>query len=242
VGWKNGKRSVARQDATSLGSHKPLARSEDLIVEELGDEVLVYDSNVDVAHCLSPDAARVWQQCDGETPIETLTAQVGLSAERVEDALDELQRCHLLEQAPRLAGDGHTRRELSLKVAKVGAAAAAVPLIVSVSAPTPAQAGTIRFCAEFSSGNCGQEGSSGCQGTVGCCCCTPPLNRIDSGPNEGEFPESGKEPGGSPSPCNRLETENEQCKTCVPCQQQTVCQTLFGHSGNGCGAASGCPK
>jgi hypothetical protein len=239
VGWKNGKRSVARQDATSLGSHKPLARSADLIIEEVGDEVLVYDSNSDTAHCLTPDAARVWRACDGGTPIETLTAQVGLSAERVDDALNELQRCQLLEQAPTVAGDGHTRRELSLRVAKVGAAAAAVPLIISVSAPTPAQAGTIRFCAEFSSGNCGMETSGGCQGSIGCCCCTPPLNRDN---DTGLFPESNNPAEGDPSPCNRLETESEECKTCVPCQQQSVCQTIFGHAGNGCGAASGCPK
>jgi hypothetical protein len=224
VGWKNGKRSVARQDATSLGSHKPLARSEGLIVEELGDEVLVYDSKVDVAHCLSPDAARVWRQCDGEASVETLTAHAGLSAERAEDALDELQRCNLLEQPPTLAGDGHTRRELSLKVAKVGAAAAAVPLIVSVSAPTPAQAGTLRFCATFSSGNCGT--SSGCTGTVGCCCCTP----VISSP----FPAG--------SPCAEFAPNAPQCKTCVPCQQQTACQQLYTHNGNGCGNEHTCPK
>jgi hypothetical protein len=219
----NRKRSVARQDATSLGSYKPLARSEDLIVEELGDEVLVYDSNSDTAHCLTPDAARVWRGCDGTTPIDVLTAQVGLSAERVDNALSELQACNLLEQAPTLAGDGHTRRELVLRVAKVGAAAAAVPLIISVSAPTPAQAGTIRFCATFSSGNCGS--STGCSGTVGCCCCTPPLHS----------------PYPAGSPCQEFDPTATECKTCVPCQQQGVCQTLYGHNGNGCGNESQCP-
>jgi hypothetical protein len=231
---------VARQDATSLGSYKPLARSEDLIVEELGDEVLVYDSKTDTAHCLTPDAARVWQGCDGATPIDSLTAQVGLSAERVEIALDELERCDLLAARPTLTGEGHTRRELTMRVAQVGAAAAAVPLIISVSAPTPAQAGTILFCQEFSSGNCGGTSGpgGGCQGTVGCCCCTPPLHRDDE---TGDFPETGDEPGTGPSPCNRLET-GEQCKTCVPCGQQEVCQDLFGHEGSGCGGASSCPK
>src|SRR5512132_3032263 len=149
----------------------PLKRSQDLIVEELDDEVLVYDSNADRAHCLSPDAARVWRRCDGRTPIDGLAAQIGLSAERVQTAVDELERCELLEEPSTLSG--HTRRELTVKLAKVGAAAAAVPLIVSVSAPTPAQAATLAFCATFSSGNCGGTGN-GCSGTVGCCCCTPP--------------------------------------------------------------------
>jgi hypothetical protein len=240
VGWKNGKRSVARQDATSLGSSKPLARSEHLIVEEIDDEVLVYDSSVDVAHCLTPDAARVWRACDGTRPIDSLAAELGLSAERVEDALGELERCNLLERAPTLAGGGHTRRELSLRVAKVGAAAAAVPLIVSVAAPTPAQAGTLKFCAAFSSGNCGGTSGpgAGCQGTVGCCCCTPPLHR--GGPDD-VFPETGNPLEGDPSPCNALEL-GEECKTCVPCNNQAACQTIYGHDGNGCGGASTCPK
>jgi hypothetical protein len=232
---------VARQDATSLGSNKPLARSEHLIVEEIADEILVYDSSVDVAHCLTPDAARVWSACDGTRPIDSLAAELGLSAERVEDALGELERCNLLERAPTLSGDGHTRRELSLRVAKVGAAAAAVPLIVSVSAPTPAQAGTIKFCAQFSSNNCGGTSGpgAGCQGTVGCCCCTPPLHRD---PDTNLFPETGDPQEGDPSPCNELEKVSEQCKTCVPCNNQGVCQSVFGHEGTGCGGASSCPK
>jgi hypothetical protein len=225
VGWKKGKRSVARQDATSLGSHKPLARSEDLIVEELGDEVLVYDSNSDTAHCLSPDAARVWGLCDGGTSIESLTAQVSLTAERVENALVELERCELLEARPTLTGDGHTRRELGLKVAQVGAAAAAVPLIVSVAAPTPAMAVTPAFCFERSSGNCGTQ--TGCTKEVGCCCCTPPLHA----------------PYAPGSPCDTCTAEDgncgEQCKTCVPCDRDDEFCPQFGHTGE-CSAGDAC--
>ena len=229
MGWKKGKRSVARQDATSLGSHQPLARSEDLIVEELGDEVLVYDSNSDTAHCLSPDAARVWRHCDGGTSIESLTAQVSLSAERVEDALHELERCELLKARPTLTGDGHTRRELGLKVAKVGAAAAAMPLIVSVAAPSPAMAATPAFCAQFSSGNCGSN--TGCSKEVGCCCCIPPLHA--------------PYPAGSPcATCGGGNCET-QCKTCVPCDQDDeLCPTFFNASGTEqhkeCSAADAC--
>jgi len=208
-----------------MDAHRgPLARSEDLIIEEIGDEVIVYDSNADTAHCLSPDAASVWRRCDGRTPIDGLAAQIGLSAERVETALDELERCALLEE-PR-AATGHTRRDLSLKLAKVTAAAAAAPLIISVAAPTPAQAATRAFCAQFSSGNCGMETSGGCSGSVGCCCCTPPLSR--------PFPVG--------SPCAVLETTNNQCKTCVPCDDQVASCVAGGHkAGTDCGNESGCP-
>jgi len=37
-----------------------------LIVEELPNEVLVYDLNTDKAHCLNRTAALIWKNCDGE--------------------------------------------------------------------------------------------------------------------------------------------------------------------------------
>ena len=189
----------------------PLARSEHLIVEELGDEILIYDSKTDKGHCLNPDAAHVWRRCDGKTPAAGLAAQTGLTPESVETALDELERCELLQEAEVLEeGAGHTRREMSVKVVKAGAAVAATPLIVSVLAPTPAMAATIRFCAQFSSGDCG---NNGCTSTVGCCCCTPPVNVGNREPTPG-------------SPCASFTTE---CKNCVPVQLQTTLCPQYGH-------------
>ena len=229
---------MARQDATSLDSHKPRARSDDLIVEELGDEVLVYDSSSDMAHCLTPDAARVWRLCDGNTSIDSLPAQADLSAERVVQALRELESSELFEQAPTLGGDGHTRREMGLKVAKVGAAAAAMPLIVSVAAPAPAMAATLAFCANFSSGNCGSN--TGCSKEVGCCCCST------GGVLHAEPGGSGIYTTGQDSPCDTCGGGNceNQCKTCVPCDQDDqLCPTftdLSGHFAKDCSAADAC--
>ena len=187
----------------------PLARSEDLIVEELGDEVLIYDSRIDKGHCLSPDAARVWRRCDGKTPLEGLVAQLGLTSERVESALDELDRCDLLE------GEGDTRRELGIKVVKAGAAVAATPLIVSVLAPTPAMATTLAACLVFSRDDCGN--AAGCGSIPGCCCCTPVLNR--------PFP-----PGG---PCDQnAPAADQQCKTCVTCVNDAALCKFYGHGNN----------
>ena len=146
---------------------KPLARSKELVVEELGEELLVYDQRVDRAHNLSPAVARVWSRCDGSTPAEGLSAQLGLDAETVGRALAELDSCDLLEAA----GEGTTRREVTVRMAKVGAAAAAIPLIASVAAPRPAQAVTLAFCRQFA--NTGtSEGCGDCQQN-GCCCCAP---------------------------------------------------------------------
>ena len=146
---------------------KPVARSENLIVERLDNEVLVYDKSLDRGHCLSNEAALVWDRCDGRTPAEGLSAQLGLNAEVVDRALAELQACELLE-APREPAVGSTRRELSVKLVKTGAAVAiAAPMIVSVVAPTPAHAVTLAFCRQFRDQGCGACSQADC------CCCEP---------------------------------------------------------------------
>ena len=44
-----------------------LARREDLVVQEMPDEILVYDLTRHKAHCLNQTAAFVWNHCDGLT-------------------------------------------------------------------------------------------------------------------------------------------------------------------------------
>jgi hypothetical protein len=190
-----------------------------LIIEELGEELLVYDSNADRAHSLGPEAAKVWRSCDGESTVEELGTKLGLDPDTVGRALDELSGCDLLEVSPTLTpvAEGSTRREATVKLAKVGAAVVAAPLIVSVAAPTAQAAATVAFCAQFSSGNCGSN--TGCSSEVGCCCCTPPIH----------------EPFPAGEPCS-IETGN-QCKSCVPTDQQTTLCPQFGHGpGTSCSA------
>jgi hypothetical protein len=150
----------------SASNRKPLARSKELVVEELKDELLVYDLKSDHAHCLGVTAARVWRACDGNTSVEALAATLDLDSDTVARSLDELAACDLLDAGPEL-GAGWTRRELTVRVAKVGAAAAAVPLIVSVTAPSPAEAQTPTV------EQCGGHLTHGCGECVlsGCCCC-----------------------------------------------------------------------
>jgi hypothetical protein len=147
---------------------KPHARSNELVVEELGDELLVYDLATDEAHSLSDVAARVWRACDGETDPDAIGVALGLDDEAVDDALKQLHYCNLLEDMP--ADGGITRRGMSLRVMKLGAAAAAAPLIVSIAAPTAAMAVTESTCQALSvtGHGCGE-----CH-KLGCCCCEPP--------------------------------------------------------------------
>jgi DNA-binding MarR family transcriptional regulator len=149
----------------------PLARNEALVVEELGDELLVYDLSRDEAHSLGTVAAQVWKACDGKTTIDELATRLGLDRDAVVEAVEGLSTCYLLEdERGRADVTKLTRRGLSLKAAKLGAAAAAAPLIVSIAAPTAAMAVTEAFCQGIS---VSANGCGDCH-KFGCCCCEPP--------------------------------------------------------------------
>lgn len=160
----------------------PLRRSEDLILEALGDELLVYDRTHKRAHCLSADATRVWRACDGKTDARKLSAELGLPRDVVRQAVEELEASGLLDQGLELVnvdpgngngnGNAVTRRELAVRSARVGAAAASAPLILSIVAPSPAAAATVVFaqCAKLTGNSCGNNAGQ-CGSFLDCCCC-----------------------------------------------------------------------
>lgn len=126
----------------------PVARSRGLIVEELPEELVVYDEERHRVHCLGPVAAWIWRACDGRTPALRLAQRASARFDQDIDAglvsvvMHRLMRSRLLEgllpatpEAP-----ARSRRELLKRAAQLGAALS----IVSLTAPTPAQAATCR--------------------------------------------------------------------------------------------------
>jgi Coenzyme PQQ synthesis protein D (PqqD) len=164
----------------------PLARSQGLVIEELGDELLVYDLDSDGVHCLKPTAARVWRACDGTKSIEALAGELGLSSDEVHRALADLENSDLLLHPAdvEVAGGngGYSRRDFGVRVTKVAVAAASAPLIVSIAAPTAAQALTPCIAIELTHGcgDCNQGGQR-----TDCCCC---LGGDDGGKGKGNDP------------------------------------------------------
>ena len=83
---------------------KPIARKKGLVIQELPDEVLVYDLDRDRAHCLNQTAAFVWRRCNGRNTPAQIARTLGQQFDcRVDEniiwlALDQLGRSHLLEQ------------------------------------------------------------------------------------------------------------------------------------------------
>ncbi len=125
----------------------PVARQRDLIVEELPDEVLVYDLISDKAHCLNRTAALIWKNCDGEKNEAEIAAVVEqelkspVSVPVVLLGLKELAGYDLLQaETVELPSAIVSRRRL---IQNLGLAAAlSLPLIMSISAPTAAGAAT----------------------------------------------------------------------------------------------------
>jgi hypothetical protein len=121
---------------------RPEARRDGLLEETVGEELLLYDHDSHVAHCLSPIAARLWRHCDGEHDTSELAVLAGASEDLVAGALHELREKDLLVAEPELAQStdpGFSRRDAIGRMARYGAAAA-VPLVVSATAATPAMA------------------------------------------------------------------------------------------------------
>lgn len=147
----------------------PKARHEQLIVKELPDELLIYDLQSDKAHCLNETAALVWKNCDGHKTVEQLRELMEENAgspvpeEMVWLALDQLEAFRLLDEAALkpVQFAGMSRRDM---VRRVGIAAIALPVILSIVAPTAqAQASGLppaSCCTspgQCASGNCSQN-------------------------------------------------------------------------------------
>jgi len=126
----------------------PRARREGLLVQELPDELLVYDLVRQKAHCLNQTAALIWNRCDGKTSVEQLVRILEKESKGPVDhavvwmAFDQLSKAHLLKGRTRTwPGPSRiSRREL---IRRAGAAAAiTLPLVSSIVAPDAVQAAT----------------------------------------------------------------------------------------------------
>ena len=160
---------------------KPLARDKDLVIEELGDELLVYDLDVKNAHCLTPLAARVFRASDGKSGPEAIASKLGEDVTQVRYAIEELDRCDLL-QTSKAKKSGMSRRDFGLKVTKVAAATATVPLILSIAAPAiAANESVIIYCysrtPEGGTNNCNICNEQTGANTLCCCCHQPTRTR-----------------------------------------------------------------
>ena len=129
-------------------SRKPTARQEQLIVEEVLDETIIYDLRRNRAHSLNRTAALVWRHCDGRTGVRTLARllakelKVPPSEAMVWMALNRLAKARLLDVSPTPPGPSATysRRAVMRTLGAVGRVALILPVVHSILTPLAVQA------------------------------------------------------------------------------------------------------
>jgi len=131
-----------------MDAYRPTTRKAHLLVQELPDEVLIYDVERNEVHCLNGTAARVWSLCDGERTVSEIAQLLGsdLEPDAVETlvwcALDQFTEKHLLEETadspPALNRPADmSRRQMVLRL---GLAVALLPVVESIMSPPAALA------------------------------------------------------------------------------------------------------
>ena len=103
---------------------KPLARKDDLVIQEVGGEILVYDLQTNKAICLNQTSALVWQNCDGTKNAleisQDIEKQLGsaVSEDLVWFAVNQLQKEKLITEEKEIVNkfEGLNRREVIKKI------------------------------------------------------------------------------------------------------------------------------
>jgi len=147
----------------------PTARNSGLVVQEVPDEILVFDLENNKAHCLNDTAAMVWKSCDGKTSVPEIAKYIqtrtgkGVNDDLVWLAIDQLSENHLLETTASSPFKGQTRREV---IKKIGLASMiAIPVVASLVAPQSVLANVSCVCT--STTDCTAPGFETC--FSGCC-------------------------------------------------------------------------
>jgi Coenzyme PQQ synthesis protein D (PqqD)/UPF0506 len=145
----------------------PKARM-DCLSREFGDEILVYDKQRNVGHCLNSTAAAAWKLCDGKRSASEvaniLTQQLSAPVDEsvVQLAVEELAKARLLVESE--APGRRTSRRDAIRTLGI-AGTIALPLVTSLVAPMPARAASClpkgmpcTTNAQCCSGNCNVNG------------------------------------------------------------------------------------
>jgi hypothetical protein len=140
-------------------------RTDGLLVEELPDETVIYDTTRHEVHCLNRIATFIWNHCDGRTSeaemARLLRKDLDVAADRATVGLivEQLEALHLL--AKRSAQPAGVVRRSRRAAAKQLAALGLAGLVMTIPVPTAMAAG---------SGMIGSPCATGAQCVTGCCC------------------------------------------------------------------------
>lgn len=119
----------------------PKTREKGIVIQNLDDEILVYDLESNKAFCLNKTTSAIWQKCTGELSVEAIVPEVqkdfgtSVTKELVALAIEQLKNDNLLESGENVSTilDGLSRREMVRRVGFMSVVA--LPLVSSLVAP-----------------------------------------------------------------------------------------------------------
>jgi len=118
------------------------ARRRNLVTQEVGDDLVVYDLTSHRAHRLNPTTALIWRHCDGRRTVAELAELVGRGEALVGLALDQLEQAGLLDaRLARSAEERALSRRQVLALGLAGVASVLLPGCESMTIPTPDEVG-----------------------------------------------------------------------------------------------------
>lgn len=137
-----------------MKNYLPRSRKKDIAMQELFNEILIYDLKIDKAFCLNHTSALIWQACDGSNSITKIAQSVSqklntpVEEDLVRLALDNLRRKNLIDDLEKSVPflDKMERRNLLKKIGLVSMIA--LPIISSLAIPHAAAAQRIT-CAQI---------------------------------------------------------------------------------------------
>lgn len=130
----------------------PKSLQHNIIVQELVDELLIYNTQTARAHCLNQTARLIWDECDGEKSVAEISRAVSRKTGSIIDessvwlAVEQFERDGLLANGTEmiLPARNFSRREAIRRAGLT--AVVALPLVTSIVAPPAANALSIGTC------------------------------------------------------------------------------------------------
>lgn len=197
----------------------PFGRKENLVIQEVENEILIYDLKKNEAFCLNETSAFIWKMCDGKNSTVDISQAVKKKFKtNIDDgfiwlALDQLKKNDLIETEPEVPASflGMSRRQV---IRQIGLSSMVMlPVVASVISPTSVQAqsciavdGICTASPQCCNMNCNTSPAPGNR------CCVPAAGpdsiagvtvsaNIDAGTN-GLCPGPGVPPAGVIATCN----------------------------------------
>lgn len=160
--------------------YTPVSRKENLVLQDLNGEILIYDLSGSKAFCLNETAAFVWNLCDGKNTVGEIAGKLAektkssANEEIVWLAIEQLKKSDLMTEADKLPAvfKGLDRREVIKRAALT--TAVALPIVTGLVAPQAAAAQSVcsGACACGSGNNGVQAGQAYSTTNNGCACAT----------------------------------------------------------------------